>query len=65
MSKWFLSLDDAVAVASREFEIDAELASNEFFQKCYVSDNQYDIGYQDGLADAIARIEKLKEGAEN
>lgn len=62
MTKLFLSLDDAVLVATREFDIDPELARNEFEQKCYITDNQYVIGYHDGLRDAIKAIEdKAKE----
>ena len=57
MSKLFLSLDDAVRVAEIQFDIDPELARVEFEQKCYIPDNQYNIGYQDGLADAIKAIE--------
>ena len=53
MTKLFLSLDDAVRVAVREFGLDAEIARQEFEQKCYISDDQYSIGYNDGLDDAI------------
>lgn len=41
----FLSLDDAVLVASTEFGISPELARIEFEQKCYISNDQYSIGY--------------------
>ena len=62
MTKLFLSLDNAVKVAVREFDIDATLARQEFEQKCYVTDDQYIIGYYDGLHDAIKAIEvKEKE----
>ena len=56
MKKLFLSLDDAVLVATREFDIDPQLARQEFKQNCYISDNQYAIGYYDGLYDAIEAI---------
>lgn len=56
MKKLFLSLDDAVLVATREFDIDPQLARQEFKQKCYITDNQYAIGYYDGLDDAIEAI---------
>ena len=61
MTKLFLSLDDAVLVATREFDIDAELARQEFEQKCYITDNQYVIGYHDGLRDAIKAIKGKAE----
>ena len=61
MTKLFLSLDDAVRVAVREFGLDAEIARQEFEQKCYVTDDQYSIGYYDGIEDAIKAIkEKVK-----
>lgn len=62
MTKLFLSLDDAVLVATKEFDIDSLLARQEFEQKCYVPDNQYVIGYYDGLRDAI---EAIKDKAES
>ena len=62
MTKLFLSLDDAVKIAVREFDIDPVLARQEFMQNCYVTDNQYVIGYHDGLYDAI---EAIKEKAES
>jgi hypothetical protein len=66
MTKLFLSLDDAVSVAVREFGLDAEdaeIARQEFEQKCYISDDQYSIGYNDGLDDAIKAIKETIEGA--
>lgn len=62
MTKLFLSLDNAVLVAKREFGIDPQLARQEFEQKCYITDNQYVIGYHDGLDDAI---EAIKDKAES
>jgi hypothetical protein len=62
MTKLFLSLDDAVLVATREFDIDPQIARQEFEQKCYVTDDQYAIGHHDGLYDAI---EAIKDKAES
>ena len=64
MTKLFLSLDEAVRVAVREFGLDAEdaeIARQEFEQKCYISDDQYSIGYNDGLDDAIKAIKQMIE----
>ena len=61
MTKLFLSLDDAVLVAARKFDIDTQLARQEFEQKCYITDNQYVIGYHDGLYDAIEAIKHKAE----
>ena len=62
MTKLFLSLDDAVLVATKVFNIDPLLARQDFEQKCYITDNQYVIGYYDGLHDAI---EAIKDKAES
>lgn len=67
MTKLFLSLDDAVRVAVREFGLDAEaaeIARQEFEQKCYVTDDQYSIGYYDGIEDAIKAIKQKVESEE-
>lgn len=64
MTKLFLSLDDAVTIAVREFDADAVLARQEFEQKCYITDNQYVIGYHDGLHDAIEAIKDKAESEE-
>lgn len=56
MTKEFLSLDSAVKIAVREFGIDKTLARQEFMQKCYISDDQYKIGYNDGLMKAVSLI---------
>ena len=61
MTKLFLTLDDAVKIAVREFDIDPQLARQEFMQNCYVTDNQYVIGYYDGLYDAIEAIKEKVE----
>lgn len=61
MTKLFLSLDDAVRVAVKEFGLDAEIARQEFEQKCYVTDDQYSIGYYDGIEDAIKAIKQKME----
>ena len=66
MTKLFLSLDDAVRVAVRHFGLDAEIARQEFEQKCYVTDDQYSIGYYDGIEDAIKAIkEKVESEAQS
>lgn len=56
MTKQFLSLDNAIKIAVREFGIDRTLARQEFEQKCYISDEQYKIGYNDGLMKAISLV---------
>ena len=56
MNKLFLSLDDAVKVAVRQFDIDSTLARQEFEQKCYISDDQYGIGYYDGVVKSMAKV---------
>ncbi len=64
MKKLFLSLDDAVRVAVKEFSLDvedAEIVRREFEQKCYVTDDQYSIGYYDGIEDAIKAIKQKVE----
>lgn len=57
-SQLFLKLEDAVRIASRYSDADAVILRQEFEQKCYLSDDQYDIGYQA----ALDRIEKYIEG---
>jgi len=64
MTKLFLSLDDAVLVATREFDIDPQLARQKFEQKCYITDDQYVIGYHEGLYDAIKAIKEEAESEE-
>lgn len=64
MPKQILSLESAVWIAEREFDIDPEIARIEFEQKCYAADNQYTIGYYDGLADAIKAIREFAESEE-
>ena len=64
MTKLFLSLDDAVLVATKRFGIDPLLAEQNFEQKCYVTDDQYAIGYDDGLNDAIKTIKDKMEKEE-
>ena len=62
MNTLFLSLDDAVEVAVREFGADKEIAELEFEQKCYISDDQYSIGFYDGIMKAKEVVsEILKE----
>ena len=60
MKGLFLSLDDAVLIAVRKFDADEDIARQEFEQKCYVNDDEYSIGYADGLCDAIKSIESLR-----
>ena len=59
MNKLFLSLDNAVAIAVREFDVDAVLARQEFMQKCYISDNQYEIGFYDGVGKSLEAVGNL------
>ena len=62
MTKLFLSLDDAVRIVELHFGVDSEIACQEFEQKCYISDDQYSIGYYDGIEDAIKAIKaKIEE----
>lgn len=61
MTKLFLSLDNAVRVAVKEFGLDAKIARQDFEQKCYVTDDQYSIGYYDGIEDAIKAIKQKVE----
>ena len=61
MSKLFLSLDNAVAIAVREFDADAVLARQEFMQKCYITDDQYDIGFYDGVGASLDAIKNLMD----
>ena len=62
MTELFLTLDDAVIVAKREFGIDKQIAGQEFEQKCFVSNDQYAIGYNDGIYDSIKALSKLMNG---
>lgn len=64
MQALFLKLKDAVNVAVDKFDIDECLARQEFKQKCYITDNQYVIGYYDGLHDAIEAIRDKAESEE-
>ena len=62
--KWFIDLDDAVDVAIEHFDVpeeDREWAEDELFQRCYVSDDQYDIGYGDAINDVIDLLKELKK----
>lgn len=64
MTNLFLRLDDAVRVAEIQFDIEPAIARVMFEQKCYIPDDQYKIGYQDGLADAIKAVEAWNRRAE-
>ena len=61
MPETFLTLNDAVEVAVKEFGIDRVLAEQEFEQKSFVSNDQYDIGYQHGIQDSIRAITDMAE----
>lgn len=57
-SQLFLTLEDAVRVARRYSDMDAVILRQEFEQKCFISNDQYSIGYQA----ALDRIEKYIDG---
>lgn len=57
-SQLFLTLEDAVKVARRYTDMDAVILRQEFEQKCFISNDQYSIGYRA----ALDRIEKYIEG---
>ena len=61
--QWFLTLDDAVLVARRfaDYGYDEDFLRGEFFQKCFISNYQYDIGFADGVEKAIEKIKELYE----
>ena len=59
MNKLFLSLDNAVAIAVREFDADAVIARQEFMQKCYVTSDQYQIGFYDGVGESLEAVRNL------
>lgn len=61
MIQLFLKLEDAVNIAEelvKNGNEDREIIENELMQKCYISDNQYSIGFHDGLKTAKDMIEK-------
>lgn len=60
--KLFLSLDNAVKVCCSVFDADKEdeiALRSELEQKCYISNDQYSIGYHDALKDAMRSIKEL------
>ena len=57
----FLKLEDAVKVATSHFDAYKEIAETEFEQKCYMSDDQYAIGFDDGLKEALNSITGLQD----
>ncbi len=61
MSIQFLTLEDAVKVAAWNWGVDKELAEQEFEQKCFISDDQYEIGFDDGIEAAVEAIEQMAE----
>ena len=61
MIQLFLKLEDAVNIAEelvKNGNEDREIIENELMQKCYISDNQYSIGFYEGLKAAKDMIEK-------
>lgn len=61
MIQLFLKLEDAVNIAEelvKNGNEDREIIENELMQKCYISDNQYSIGFYEGLKTAKDMIEK-------
>ena len=71
MIKLFLTLEDAVKVAKEHFDDGywddfEEFAEQEFEQKCYVSDDQYSIGYCDAIDKCIEILGNFrKRGLDN
>jgi len=61
MTKMFLPLEEAVKIAVWNWGADKELAEQEFEQKCFISNDQYQIGFEDGLKAAVNAIKKLEE----
>lgn len=61
MRKRFLTLEDAVKVAVNHFDADPEIAEIEFEQKCYMSNDQYSIGYRHCLEDMQKYIKEELE----
>ncbi len=60
MTKMFLPLEEAVKIAVWNWGADEEIAEQEFEQKCFISNDQYKIGFEDGLKAAIKAIKKLE-----
>jgi len=58
MNKLFLSLDDAVEIANREYGVDKTIARQDFMQKCYVNSGDWEIGYHDGLSRVIRMVKQ-------
>ena len=63
--KLFLTLDDAVKVATLHFDINPVIAKQEFEQKCFVPCTDYEMGYYDGLAKARETIMNVMEGGDD
>lgn len=59
----FISLDNAVKVCKYrlECEHDEEIIRNELEKACYLSNEQYSIGYYDALKEAQKAIERLQQ----
>ena len=63
MKKLFLSLDDAVEIAHREYGVDKTIARQDFMQKCYINSGDWEIGFHDGLKRVIKMIkQELEDG---
>ena len=67
-SKLFLTLDDAIKVALEWIMVlgegDEECLRNDFEQKCYLSSDQYSIGWCDGVNAAMDAIKTMAESFE-
>lgn len=61
MRRLFLKLEDAVRVATYHFGTDEDYARQELMQKCYMSNDQYQIGYSDCLKDIQRECARLLE----
>ena len=59
MTEMFLPLDEAVKIAVREYGVEPEIARQDFEQKCFIRDTQYDIGYRDALCDTADMIKEI------
>lgn len=60
MGKQILSLEDAVKIAVQSFGMDDEYARAELEQKAYITNNLYQIGFEDGVEASIKAVRKLR-----
>lgn len=60
-NKLFLSLDDAVEVVTKRLDCknDKVIVRQELEQKCYLSNDEYAIGFADGLEAVQKAIEAI------